>query len=84
MVSWSCDTVHVHIKCRGDLAACRHQRQRARQTSRLAGRPGLQVAGCTQSGRVTLEWDGDTPTGSESLGEGRLHKTGALRSRLQY
>lgn len=31
---------------------------------------------------MTLEWDGDTPTGSESLGEGRLHKTGALRSRL--
>jgi hypothetical protein len=26
--------------------------------------------------------DGDTRTGSESLGEGRLHKTGALRSRL--
>jgi len=25
-----------------------------------------------------LEWDGDMPTGSESLGEGKLHKTGTM------
>jgi hypothetical protein len=25
-----------------------------------------------------MGWDGDMPTGSENLGEGRLHKTGAL------
>jgi hypothetical protein len=26
-----------------------------------------------------MGWDGDMPTGSENLGEGRLHKTGGLR-----
>ncbi|KAH8795319.1 hypothetical protein BGZ57DRAFT_847511 [Hyaloscypha finlandica] len=46
---------------------------RARPHVWQAGRP----AGRWQHSerRVTLEWDGDTPTGSESLGEGRLHKT---------
>jgi hypothetical protein len=27
---------------------------------------------------VTLEWESDMPTGSESWGEGKRHKTGAM------
>ena len=29
---------------------------------------------------MTLEWESDMPTGSESLGEGRRQKTGAMES----
>jgi hypothetical protein len=62
------------IKCRGDLAACRHQRQPGSRCAGFYDRPqtgGPELAGCEceSSCRVTLEWEGNMPTGSESLGE---------------